>query len=104
MEGRGPGPHQLAVGGIVRGGGRTQGRRSGSPQARDLARRWIALAEEFTKGDPELTRSLLAIYREGFADPQLVRHMPFSIEVQRFINQAFARLKSPAQSGGEKEA
>ena len=76
----------------------------GSPQALDLARRWIALAEEFTKGDPELTRSLLAIYREGFSDPQLVRHMPFSIEVQRFINQAFARLKSPAQSGGEKEA
>jgi DNA-binding transcriptional MerR regulator len=70
----------------------------GSPQALDLARRWRALAEEFTKGDPELTRSLLAIYREGFSDPQLVRHMPFSAEVQRFMNAAFARLTSAVAS------
>jgi DNA-binding transcriptional MerR regulator len=76
----------------------------GSPQALDLGRRWIALAEEFTKGDPELTRSLLAIYREGFSDPQLVRHMPFSAEVQRFINEVFRRLKGTVQSGGKKEA
>jgi DNA-binding transcriptional MerR regulator len=76
----------------------------GSPQALDLGRRWIALAEEFTKRDPELTRSLRAIYREGFADPQLVRHMPFSAEVQRFINEVFARLTGTVQSGGQKEA
>jgi hypothetical protein len=62
------------------------------------------LAEEFTKGDPELTRSLLAIYREGFSDPQWVRHMPFSVEVQRFMNGAFAQLTSAvATSKGGKE-
>jgi hypothetical protein len=104
MDGRGSGAHQQAVARIVRRGGSAQGRRSGSPQALDLGRRWIALAEEFTKGDPELTRSLLAIYREGFSDPQLVRHMPFSAEVQRFINEVFARLTGTVQSGGQKEA
>ncbi len=74
----------------------------GSPEALDLAERWSALVGEFTRGDPELTASTAAIYREALADPELHPHLPFSPAVGRFMNAACERLKSPR--GGHPEA
>ena len=64
----------------------------GSSEALDLARRWRALVNAFTRGDQRLTASVTAIYREGFSDPAMARHMPLSAEVMRFMNAACARL------------
>jgi hypothetical protein len=47
----------------------------------DLALRWRTLAEQFTRGDPELTASLQAIYREGFADVLWLRARASSLNV-----------------------
>lgn len=66
----------------------------GSPEARDLLMRWRALVDELTQGDPELTASVTAIYREGFATPDMARHMPFSPEAKRFLEAAGARLST----------
>jgi DNA-binding transcriptional MerR regulator len=63
-----------------------------SPAALDLARRWQALVNEFTRHDPELKASLKAIYWEGYANPAMTRHMPVSPEIMRFINEACTRL------------
>ena len=52
-----------------------------------------------------LADSVRDFISEGFSDPQLARHMPFSVEVQRFINEAFARLtSSTANSRGGTQA
>jgi DNA-binding transcriptional MerR regulator len=64
----------------------------GSAEARDLVRRWQALVAELTQGDPQLTASIQAIYREGFAKPETARHMLFSLEAKRFLEEARARL------------
>ena len=66
----------------------------GSLEARDLLMRWRALVDELTQGDPELTASVAAIYREGFATPDMARHMPFSPEAKRFLEAAGARLST----------
>jgi DNA-binding transcriptional MerR regulator len=64
----------------------------GSPAALDLARRWREQVRQFTRDDPQLTASLTAIYREGFADPKMAQHMPLSADVARFMIEAIRRL------------
>jgi MerR family transcriptional regulator, thiopeptide resistance regulator len=63
-----------------------------SPEAADLVRRWRALVDEMTRGDPELVASATTVYREGFSNPEVARHMPFSMEAKRFLEQARAHL------------
>ncbi|MFO1183508.1 MAG: MerR family transcriptional regulator [Bauldia sp.] len=65
-----------------------------APAALDLARRWQALAGQFTRGDPALTQSVQAVYREGFAKPEMAQHMPFSAEVYAFVGKAMAALNA----------
>lgn len=64
----------------------------GAPQALDLARRALTFAAEFTRFDPALMASVKAVFREGFADPEMVPYMPYSPEVRRFMDAAIERL------------
>ena len=69
-----------------------------SPQAIDLVRRAQSLVREFTRGDPALTNGLKAMYEEGFANPDMVRHMPYGQDVWRFMNAAQKHLESSTRS------
>jgi hypothetical protein len=66
----------------------------GSPQAIDLVRRAQSLVREFTAEDPALTEGLKTMYQEAFANPDMVRHMPYGQDVWRFMNAAQKHLES----------
>lgn len=71
---------------------RLAGSDPGSPEALDLARRWKALVEEFTQGDPGLTRSAGGLWGEVWSTPDVAAKMPFSKEVWDFVGEAIKRL------------
>lgn len=61
-----------------------------SPEAVDLARRWMAQVAKFTRGDAQVSAQLGAAWKETAADPAASRQMPFSPEVFDFIRRAQA--------------
>ncbi|HWE45494.1 MAG TPA: MerR family transcriptional regulator [Caulobacteraceae bacterium] len=63
-----------------------------SPQALDLARRWRAQVQQFTKGDAQLTGQMTSMYKEGFSDPKMQGQMPFSPDIWKFMVEAQKRL------------
>jgi DNA-binding transcriptional MerR regulator len=61
-----------------------------SPEAIDLARRWMAQVAKFTRGDAQVNVQLAAAWREVAADPKASQQMPFSPDVWQFIQKAQA--------------
>lgn len=61
-----------------------------SPEAADLAKRWMAQVAKFTRGDAQVSAQLGAAWKETAADPAASRQMPFSPEVFDFIRRAQA--------------
>lgn len=61
-----------------------------SPEAIDLANRWMAQVRKFTMGDAQLNQQLGTAWREVAADPAASRQMPFSPDVFAFIQKAQA--------------
>jgi DNA-binding transcriptional MerR regulator len=66
-----------------------------SPAAFDLARRWVAQTESFTKGDPILTTKLRNMAKDAFADPTTAQQMPYSKDDLIFLGQIFGKLTEP---------
>ncbi len=64
----------------------------GAPQVLDLARRARAHIDAFTRGDPEMLASLIALCQEGITNPDIARHMPYSQELWKLWNAAQERL------------
>jgi len=64
-----------------------------SPAARDLARRWLAQTEAFTKGDIQLATKLRNMAKDAFADPKTAAQMPYSKDDLIFLGQIFGKLK-----------
>jgi hypothetical protein len=60
-----------------------------TPEALDLARRWQAQVEKFTKGDAQLTQQVGKLYGEAASKGM---QMPFSAEVWAFVGEARKRL------------
>jgi len=56
-----------------------------SPRARALLARWMALAEQFTGGDPELNRKTAEIWREALKNPELALRLPVDTELWSFV-------------------
>lgn len=61
-----------------------------SPEAQDLAKRWMAQVAKFTRGDAQVSQQLGAAWKEVAADPKASQQMPFSPEVWGFIQKAQA--------------
>jgi DNA-binding transcriptional MerR regulator len=59
-----------------------------SPAAVDLARRWQAQVEQFTRGDPGVAARVQAVWRDAMADPSAAPAMPLNPEMFAFIGQA----------------
>lgn len=66
----------------------------GSPQAADLARRWMAQVNRFTGGDAAINAKSSAMYKDAFSDPGTAQKMPFSGELWRFVGEAFKRTQA----------
>jgi len=64
-----------------------------SPAALDLARRWKAQLELFTKGDPGVTQKVQRVWNDAMADPKAAPQLPLNPEIFAFVGKAQARLK-----------
>ena len=60
-----------------------------SPEARDLARRWMEKVFEATGGDPALTRKMKAVARETHQQPAFAAVSSSSNEMMDFVAQAY---------------
>jgi DNA-binding transcriptional MerR regulator len=66
----------------------------GSPEAMDLARRWQALVDQFTGGDPVLNAKSAALWRDAMADPTAAPRLPITPEMFAFVGEAARRAKA----------
>ena len=66
-----------------------------SPAAQDLARRWLAQTESFTKGDQILTTKLRNMTKDAMADPVTAAQMPYSKNDLIFLGKIFENLTAP---------
>jgi DNA-binding transcriptional MerR regulator len=64
-----------------------------SPAALDLARRWNAQVEKFTRGDPAVTQKVQAVWSDAMADPQAAPRLPLNPEIFAFMGKALVALK-----------
>jgi DNA-binding transcriptional MerR regulator len=70
-----------------------------SLEALDLARRWRAQVEQFTKGDPAVAARVQAVWTDAMADPTAAPALPLNPEIFAFMGKAQACLaKLEAQS------
>lgn len=68
-----------------------------SPEAKDLARRWMAQVSLFTHGDAALAGRVKALWNDAMADPQSAPKLPLNPEIFAFIGEAW----KAAQASGE---
>lgn len=68
-----------------------------SPAALDLARRWMALTEQFTQGDPGLSERAAKVWKDAMADPKAKDKLPVDPAMWVFVGKSMAALK--AQNG-----
>ena len=66
-----------------------------SPASQDLARRWLAQTESFTKGDQILTTKLRNMTKDAMADPVTAAQMPYSKNDLIFLGKIFENLTAP---------
>lgn len=64
-----------------------------SPAAHDLARRWLAHTQTFTKGDRILETKLRNMVKGAFADPVTAPQMPYSKDELVFLGRIFEGFK-----------
>lgn len=67
-----------------------------SPAALDLARRWKAQVEQFTRGDPGVTARVQAVWNDAMADPKAAPALPLNPEIFAFMGKAQAKLAEAA--------
>ncbi len=70
-----------------------------SPASQDLAQRWLAHTETFTKGDQILTTKLRNMTKDAMADPVTAAQMPYTKDHLIFLGMIFARITEPDQAG-----
>jgi DNA-binding transcriptional MerR regulator len=68
-----------------------------SPAAIDLARRWSALVNLFTQGDPALAERAAQVWKDAMADPAAAPKLPVDPAMFEFVGKATTALK--AQGG-----
>lgn len=66
-----------------------------STASQDLARRWLAQTESFTKGDQILTTKLRNMTKDAMADPVTAAQMPYSKNDLIFLGKIFENLTAP---------
>ena len=64
-----------------------------SPAAIAVARRWQALTDRFSGGDPALAAKAKAVWQEAMADPAAAPKLPLTPEIFAFMAKAMAAAK-----------
>jgi MerR family transcriptional regulator, thiopeptide resistance regulator len=66
-----------------------QGKDPNSPEAMDLAVRWMGLLNRFSGGDPAVHTKIEAMWKEALKDDQFREHSPMSLELMEYVGVAF---------------
>src|SRR5262249_36796098 len=66
-----------------------------SAASQDLARRWLAQTETFTKGDQILTTKLRNMTKDAMADPVTAAQMPYEKKHLMFLGAIFEKMTAP---------
>lgn len=66
----------------------------GSPEAMDLARRWMALVGQFTGGDPKLAAKVKSVWNDAMADPAAAPKLPLNPEIFAFVGEAWKKAQA----------
>jgi DNA-binding transcriptional MerR regulator len=65
-----------------------------SPETADLVRRWKAMQDRFTGGDPVIAEKTRAMWQEAMSDPRVSAKLPMDWSVFDFVRRASERLKA----------
>ena len=65
-----------------------QGKDPNSPEAMDLAVRWMGLLNRFSGGDPAVHAKIEAMWKEAFQDQTFRERSPMSPELMEFVGEA----------------
>jgi DNA-binding transcriptional MerR regulator len=68
-----------------------------SPEAMEVARRWSALVNQFTQGDPNLVNGSSQVWKDAFADPKVAQRLPVSADLFAFVGKGMQRLKESSE-------
>lgn len=68
-----------------------------TPAAVDLARRWHALVDQFTQGNPDVERRVKRVWNEAMADPEAAPKLPLTPEIFAFVGKAWAVAQAEAK-------
>jgi MerR family transcriptional regulator, thiopeptide resistance regulator len=68
-----------------------------SPASQDLARRWAAMGEQFTAGDPDIRLKGRAIWNAAMEDPDVAAKMALNRKIFAFVDRAIAHMKAQAK-------
>jgi hypothetical protein len=64
---------------------------TGSPEAMDLARRWMIAVNQATGNDPALNQKVRAMWQEALQEPAVAAASPVSLEMMSFIGEAYQK-------------
>lgn len=65
----------------------------GSPQAMDLAQRWMAQVRKVTGDDPEVIAKSARLNMDALSDPETASKLPFDLPLVQFVSEAFRRAQ-----------
>ena len=68
----------------------------GSPQAMDLARRWMTQVKKFTGDDATVIAKSAQANIEVLSNPETARKMPFDLPLMQFVGEAYRRAQATA--------
>ncbi|MEO1475138.1 MAG: hypothetical protein AAFS13_02050, partial [Pseudomonadota bacterium] len=63
-----------------------------TPEALDVARRWLKASDIFHQGSAELSQASDAWYEDGYSNPETAENMPFPKETWEFAKACVAAL------------
>ena len=73
-----------------------RGEDAGSPEAADLARRWMAQVNKFSGGDPAMNAKSAAMWKDALSDEAVAPRLPFSTALWEFVAEANRRARETA--------
>jgi len=65
-----------------------------TPEALDLARRWKAMVDAFTGGDPVMESKVTGVWADAFDDPHTAARLPATRAMFGFVAQSMRILKA----------
>lgn len=65
-----------------------------TPEALEIARRWLKASDVFHQGDAEMSKASDAWYEDGYSNPETAESMPFPKETWEFAKAALAALEA----------